>query len=73
MSAVDPTIDVNCMTLNRWILQEQRKVEGASGDLTHLLNSIVTAVKAISSAVRRAGMLSFISLFVIVWIALKFT
>jgi len=56
MSAVDPTIDVNCMTLNRWILQEQRKVEGASGDLTHLLNSIVTAVKAISSAVRRAGM-----------------
>ena len=63
MSAVDPTIDVNCMTLNRWILQEQRKVEGASGDLTHLLNSIVTAVKAISSAVRRAGMLSFIPLF----------
>jgi len=56
MSAVDPTIDVNCMTLNRFILQEQRKIPGASGDLTHLLNSIVTAVKAISSAVRRAGM-----------------
>ena len=55
MSAVDPTIDVNCMTLNRWILQEQRKIPGATGDLTHLLNSIVTAVKAISSAVRRAG------------------
>lgn len=53
---MDPTIDVNCMTLNRFILQEQRKVKGATGDLTHLLNSIVTAVKAISSAVRRAGM-----------------
>jgi len=56
MSTVDPTIDVNCMTLNRFILQEQRKFPGASGDLSHLLNSIVTAVKAISSAVRRAGM-----------------
>jgi len=56
MSAVDPTIDVNTMTLNRWILQEQRKIPGATGDLTHLLNSIVTACKAISSAVRRAGM-----------------
>jgi len=52
----DPTIDTNCMTLNRFILQEQRNFPGATGDLTHLLNSIVTAVKAISTAVRRAGM-----------------
>jgi len=56
MESVDPTIDTNCMTLNRFILQEQRKFPGATGDLSHLLNSIVTAVKAISSAVRRAGM-----------------
>nr|XP_047139550.1 fructose-1,6-bisphosphatase 1 isoform X2 [Hydra vulgaris] len=49
-------IDTNCMTLNRFLLQEQRNFPNASGDLTHLLNSILTAVKAISSAVRRAGM-----------------
>jgi len=53
--ASDP-INTNCMTLNRFILQEQRNFPGATGDLTHLLNSIVTAVKAITTAVRRAGM-----------------
>jgi len=56
VESIDPTIDTNCMTLNRFILQEQRNFPSASGDLTHLLNSIVTAVKAISTAVRRAGM-----------------
>ena len=50
------SIDTNCMTLNRFILQEQRSHPEATGDLTNLLNSILTAVKAISSAVRRAGM-----------------
>jgi len=50
------SIDTNCMTLNRFILKEQRQYPSASGDLTHLLNSILTAVKAISTAVRRAGM-----------------
>lgn len=44
------------MTLNRFILQEQKIHPHATGDLTHLLNSILTAVKAISTAVRRAGM-----------------
>jgi len=50
------SIDTNCMTLNRFLLQEQRHFPTATGDLTHLLNSILTAVKAISTAVRRAGM-----------------
>lgn len=49
-------MDTNCMTLNRFILQEQRNFPQATGDLTHLLSSILTAVKAISTAVRRAGM-----------------
>jgi len=49
-------MDTNCMTLNRFILQEQQQFPLATGDLTNLLNSIVTAVKAISTAVRRAGM-----------------
>lgn len=48
-------MDTNCMTLVRFVLAEQRKVPGATGDLTQLINSISTAVKAISSAVRKAG------------------
>jgi len=50
------SIDTDCMTLNRFILQEQRNHPTATGDLTNLLTSILTAVKAISTAVRRAGM-----------------
>lgn len=50
------SIDTDCLTLNRFLLQEQRKHPSSTGDLTHLLNSILTAVKAISTAVRRAGM-----------------
>lgn len=49
------SIDSNCMTLTRFVLAEQRKVPSATGDLTQLLNSIQTAVKAVSSAVRKAG------------------
>eukprot|EP00794_Sanderia_malayensis_P010209 gene10209-11258_t len=48
-------IDTNCMTLSRFMLQEQRKAKNATGELTQLLNSIVCACKAISSAVRKAG------------------
>lgn len=48
-------LDTNYMTLTRFVLNEQRKVPGATGDLTQLLNCILTAVKAISSAVRKAG------------------
>lgn len=43
------------MTLTRFVLAEQKKVPTATGDLTQLLNSIQTAVKAVSSAVRKAG------------------
>ncbi|XP_011638579.1 fructose-1,6-bisphosphatase 1 [Pogonomyrmex barbatus] len=49
------TMDSDCMTLTRFVLAEQRKVPTATGDLTQLLNSIQTAVKAVSSAVRKAG------------------
>ncbi|XP_050423103.1 fructose-1,6-bisphosphatase 1 [Adelges cooleyi] len=48
--------DSNCMTLTRFVLDEQKKVPTATGDLTQLLTSIQTAVKAVSSAVRRAGL-----------------
>jgi len=49
-------IDTNCMTLTRFVLAEQRRrAPDATGDLTLLLSTIQSAVKAISSAVRKAG------------------
>jgi fructose-1,6-bisphosphatase I len=48
-------IDTNCLSLTRFFLAEQRKFPEAHGDLTQLLTSIQSAVKAISAAVRRAG------------------
>ncbi|XP_066256788.1 fructose-1,6-bisphosphatase 1 [Euwallacea similis] len=47
--------DSNTITLTRFVLAEQSKVPTATGELTQLLNAIQTAVKVISSAVRRAG------------------
>ncbi|XP_067620480.1 fructose-1,6-bisphosphatase 1 isoform X2 [Eurosta solidaginis] len=47
--------DSNAMTLTRFVLQEQRKFKNATGDLSQLLNCIQTAIKAIGSAVRKAG------------------
>ncbi|XP_045538772.1 fructose-1,6-bisphosphatase 1 [Papilio machaon] len=55
MSQQGPAFDVNAMTLTRWVLTQQRTAPEATGDLTYLLNSIQTAVKAIQSAVRKAG------------------
>lgn len=55
MSQQGPAFDVNAMTLTRWVLGQQRTAPTATGDLTQLLNSIQTAVKAIQSAVRKAG------------------
>ena len=48
-------VDVDTMTLTRFVLNTQRKAEGATGSLTMLLNSLLTAIKAISTAVRKAG------------------
>lgn len=55
MSQRGPAFDSNCMTLTRFVLQEQRKFKHATGDLSQLLNCIQTAIKAIASAVRKAG------------------
>ncbi|XP_050538627.1 fructose-1,6-bisphosphatase 1 [Daktulosphaira vitifoliae] len=54
--AQQQVFDSNCMTLTRFVLAEQKKVPTATGDLSQLLTSIQTAVKAVSSAVRRAGL-----------------
>jgi len=55
MSMAGSGIDTDCMTLARWLLGEQRKHPHAQGDLTQLMTAILTAVKATSSAVRKAG------------------
>lgn len=48
--------DSDCMTMTRYVLDEQKKCPQATGELTQLLISIQTAVKVISSAVRKAGL-----------------
>ncbi|RWS08945.1 fructose-1:6-bisphosphatase 1-like protein, partial [Dinothrombium tinctorium] len=48
-------IDTNCMTLTRFVISKQREVPEATGELTTLLNALLTAIKAVSSAVRKAG------------------
>ncbi|KAL3095320.1 hypothetical protein niasHS_007419 [Heterodera schachtii] len=49
-------IETDSVTLQRFVLNEQKKFPDATGDLTTLLTSLLTAVKAISSAVRKAGL-----------------
>ncbi|KAL5482146.1 hypothetical protein EMCRGX_G022435 [Ephydatia muelleri] len=55
VAPVPTDVDTNSMTLTRFVLQEQRKITGATGTLTLLLNSLLTAIKVISTAVRKAG------------------
>jgi fructose-1,6-bisphosphatase I len=40
-------------TITQFIIEEQRKIEGATGDFTSLLNDIVTACKVISNLVNK--------------------
>ncbi|XP_066473006.1 fructose-1,6-bisphosphatase 1-like [Tiliqua scincoides] len=48
------TFDTNVVTLTRFVMEEGRKARG-TGELTQLLNALCTAIKAISTAVRKAG------------------
>jgi len=43
----------NGTTITQFIIEEQRKIEGATGDFTSLLNDIVTACKVISNLVNK--------------------
>lgn len=54
--------NTNCMTLTRFLIAEQRKHPTATGELTTLLNGLQTAVKSVSSAVRKAGMINLFGL-----------
>ncbi|XP_049619325.1 fructose-1,6-bisphosphatase isozyme 2 isoform X1 [Syngnathus scovelli] len=48
--------ETDVWTLTRFVMEMGRQVKGATGELTQLLNSMMTAIKAISSAVRKAGL-----------------
>lgn len=48
-------LNTNAMTLTRFVLEDQHTIPHATGSLTLLLQSIMTAIKAVSQAVRRAG------------------
>ncbi|OCT97939.1 fructose-1,6-bisphosphatase 1 [Xenopus laevis] len=47
--------NTDVITLTRFVMEEGRKAKG-TGEMTQLLNSMCTAIKAISSAVRKAGL-----------------
>ncbi len=44
-------------TLTQFIIEEQRRVVGATGDFTSLLNDIVTAIKVISNVVNKGDLM----------------
>jgi fructose-1,6-bisphosphatase I len=46
----------NGTTLTQFIIEEQRHIEGATGDFTSLLNDVVTACKVISNAVNHGAL-----------------
>ena len=56
-------IETDSMTLQRFVMKQQKKHPEATGDLTFLLTSLSTAFKAISSAVRKAGLAQLYGLF----------
>jgi len=54
-------VNTDMVTLTRFIVEQGRRC-GATGELTNLLNSICTAVKAIATNVRRAGIVNLYGL-----------
>ncbi len=48
--------DVDVWTLTRFVMEMGRQTKGATGEFTQLINSLLIAIKAISSAVRKAGL-----------------
>ena len=47
----------NGVTVTQFIIEEQRRLPGATGDFTSLLNDIVTACKVISNGVNKGALI----------------
>ncbi|XP_071011915.1 fructose-1,6-bisphosphatase isozyme 2-like [Oncorhynchus clarkii lewisi] len=56
MSDNSSKIDTDVWTLTRFVMETGRQVKGSTGELTQLINSLLTSIKAISCAVRKAGL-----------------
>ena len=52
----------NGTTITQFIIEEQRKIEGATGDFTSLLNDIVTACKVISNLVNKGELIGVLDI-----------
>ena len=48
-------METDCVTVTSFVLEQKKKFPGASGELTILLNALLTAIKACAAAVRKAG------------------
>lgn len=48
-------METDCVTVTSFVLEQKKKYPGASGELTILLNALLTAIKACAAAVRKAG------------------
>jgi len=47
----------NRTTITQFIIEEQRQIQGASGDFTALLNDVITAIKVISNIVNKGALI----------------
>ena len=48
-------METECVTVTSYVLEQKKKYPGATGELTILLNALLTAIKACAAAVRKAG------------------
>ncbi len=48
-------METECVTVTSFVLEQKKKYPGASGELTILLNTLLTAIKGCAAAVRKAG------------------
>lgn len=48
-------METECRTVTSFVLEQKKKYPGATGELTILLNALLTAIKACAAAVRKAG------------------
>ncbi|CAF1125597.1 unnamed protein product [Adineta steineri] len=48
-------METECTTVTSFVLEQKKKYPGATGELTILLNTLLTAIKACAAAVRKAG------------------
>ena len=47
----------NGVSVTQFIIEEQRRLPGATGDFTSLLNDVVSACKVISNAVNKGALI----------------